>query len=111
MPSIEVVAVSTLIFTCVVWGMLATLVLMAVLVKRKRDLRLLAIGLLTGSTGAVLDAVGRVLRWSGRAGVVGSGVALLLGIAGLVMVVVAVVRRATQRGPKSAPQPETPDGS
>jgi ABC-type uncharacterized transport system permease subunit len=115
MPSIRAMEVGSLILTSVVWGMLATaLVTSLVLKKRSAWAWLLFAGLLSGATGSIIDTTSRVLHWPYRAAVIGSGVALALGAAGLAAVVVAAIRIAIQRQSRTSPavpQPESPDES
>ena len=99
MKSMEV---GTLVLSSAVWGAIAAVLVMNLLLKRHRT-RLLFISLLMAATGSVIDSVARVLRVSHLPRLVADGAAAVLGAAGLLILLVALARQSAQRSTPPAP--------
>src|SRR5258706_6469824 len=87
---------ATLALTSVVWVALLTLLLLDLKLKRLRS-RLIIAGVLTATTGGLLGQVARHLDWPNGTAVAADGIAMLLGLTGLICIVIDA-----GRGPRQA---------
>ena len=109
MPSIRVMDISALVATSIAWGAIAGMLGVDLLLRRLVETRLLFVGLLIGTTSGLISAVTREFHLTYLTTQVVTGISLLLGIAGLVVVIFAAIRLATQRRTATAPATERPD--
>lgn len=110
MPSIRVMDISALVATSIAWGAVAGMLLVDLLLRRLVETRLLFIGLLVGITSGLIDRVTREFHLTYLTTQVVEGISLLLGIAGLVVVIFAAIQLATRRRTAAVPAPEGPAG-
>ncbi len=86
------------------------MLLVDLMLRRLVETRLLFIGLLTGITGRLIDQVTSEFHLTYLTTRVVDGISLLLGIAGLAVVVFAAIQLATRRRTAAVPAPEGPGG-
>lgn len=90
--------VGTLVLSSVVWGAIAAVMVMNVLLRRSST-QLLFASLLMAATGSVINAIAQVLRVSHLPRLVADGVSAVLGAAGLLILLVALTRLAGRNAP------------